>query len=566
KNTKYVGSRGKGLTIFNDSLTLNSTKDTLLGNTTPTCINADESGNVWIGTDGQGLICYQKGTITKKYKENDGLLSDIITLITIGGPGEIYVGTNRGLNKIDTKTNTIETYTKRNGFVGIQANANAGLKDREGRFWFGTVNGAILYNPKKNNYQARQSLTQIRRLRVNLEERQLQNGMKLRYNENAIIIDYASICLTNPEAVLYQVMLEGADKDWLPVTKETSARYSALPSNTYTFKVRARNSSGIWNSEPTTFTFQIGPPFYQTSWFISLCILLGLMIIIVYIKIRERALIREKEILEGKVRERTAEVVKVNQELANKNKDITDSILYASRIQNALLPPELSIENTFVMFRPRDIVSGDFFWFMSNERKHWIAAVDCTGHGVPGAFMSIIGYNSLNNIIKELGITQPSEILDRLDEEVAQTLHHYHKDNQIHDGMDIALVCYDEINRSLEYSGAFNPLWIIRNEELIEVRANRFAIGLAPGFDKAFTNHQISIKPGDTIYLFSDGFADQFGGKDGKKLKVGPFKEMILGISKYPIPEQKQKLEDFFETWKGNNPQVDDVLLIGWRL
>lgn len=565
KNTKYIGSRGKGLTIFKDSLTINSTKDTLLGNTTPTCMNADKSGNIYIGTEGQGLICYQGGIIKRKYRETDGLLSDIITLINFDAAGNIYVGTNRGLNKIDVKTNNISIYTKRNGFTGIQANTNASYRDSEGHLWFGTVNGAILYNPGIDQNPGKEPFTQITRLRINSEDRQLKDRIKLNHNENAIIIDYASICLTNPEAVLYQVMLEGLDKDWQTVTEKTSKEYSALSPNNYTFKVRARNSSGIWNSKPVTFSFTIQPPFYQRWWFISLCIFAGLLFLIGYIKIRERKLVKEKEVLEAKINERTAEVVKVNNELAMKNKDITDSILYASRIQNALLPPELPIKNTFVVFRPRDIVSGDFFWFLSEKEKHWIAAVDCTGHGVPGAFMSIIGYNSLNNIIKELGITKPSEILDRLDDEVANTLHQYHKDNQIHDGMDIALVCYDTKSRILEYSGAFNPLWIVRKGELIEVRANRFAIGLAPGFEKGFTNHEVAMEPGDSIYMFSDGYADQFGGKDGKKLKIGNFKELILSLQTESMPSQKQILENYFEKWKGENSQVDDVLIIGWK-
>lgn len=565
KNTKYVGSRGKGLTIFKDYLTPNSIKDTLLGNTTPTCINADMFGNIYIGTEGQGVICYQGGIIKRKYREADGLLSDIITLINFDAAGNIYVGTNRGLNKIDVKTNTINIYTRRNGFTGIQANSNASYRDSEDRLWFGSVSGAILFNPDNDQLPVKEPFTQITRLRVNAEDKPLKDHIKFRHNENAIIIDYASICLTNPEAVLYQVKLEGLDKDWQPVTEKTYKEYSALSPNSYTFKVRARNSAGIWNSQPITFSFTIKPPFYQTWWFISLCIITGLLFIVVYIKVRERNLVKEKEILEAKVKERTAEVVKVNSELAMKNKDITDSILYASRIQNALLPPDLPIENTFAMLRPRDIVSGDFFWFLSHGEKHWIAAVDCTGHGVPGAFMSIIGYNSLNNIIKELGITKPSEILDRLDAEVANTLHQYHKDNQIHDGMDIALVCYDTRTKILEYSGAFNPLWIVHDGELTEVRANRFAIGLAPGFEKGFTNHEITMEPGDTIYMFSDGYADQFGGKDGKKLKIGNFKELILKLQEKPIPLQKQTLEDYFIQWKGENSQVDDVLVIGWK-
>jgi serine phosphatase RsbU (regulator of sigma subunit) len=211
-------------------------------------------------------------------------------------------------------------------------------------------------------------------------------------------------------------------------------------------------------------------------------------------------------------------------------------------------------------------VSGDFFWFFSEGSKNWIAAVDCTGHGVPGAFMSIIGYNSLNKIIRELGITKPSDILQHLAIEVSHTLHQYQTASQIHDGMDIALVCYDHKRQWLEYAGAFNPLWLVRKGELTEIRANRFAIGFTPDINKEFTNHEIGIMPGDTIYLFSDGYADQFGGANAKKLKVGNFKEIILSLPGRSMSDQKKKLENAFDKWRGANEQVDDVLVIGWQL
>jgi len=564
-NTKYIGSKGKGLTVFTDSLQLNSRKDTLIGSTTPTCITVDISDNLWIGTEDQGLLCLRGRKIIKKYREKDGLLADNISFIIDDDKGNIYVGTNRGLNRINKSTNTIFTYTERNGFTGIDAKNNATYRDSENRLWFGTINGAFCYIPQLDNTPNIEPLTRIEKFIVNRKERQMEPGIRLNYKQNAIIFNYTSICLNNPDAVEYKIMLAGYNDTWEPVTKQTSKEYSALSPNRYIFKVIAKNSAGIWNNQPVTFAFRINPPFYQTWWFITICVLLGAVAMVMYIKIRERNLIKEKQVLEETVRERTAEVVKINIELAGKNKDVMDSIVYASRIQNALLPPSLPFSNTFTLLRPKDVVSGDFFWFLSDGDMEWIAAVDCTGHGVPGAFMSIIGNNSLNTIVKELGITKPAEILKKLDEKVAQTLHSYHQDTQIMDGMDIALMSYDCKRHLLEFAGAFNPLWLIRNGALIETPANRFAIGLAPDFQKNFTNHDVAIESGDTVYMFSDGYADQFGGTEGKKLKVGKFRELIVSLQNYPLDEQKQQLNEFLDNWKGNGPQIDDILVIGRR-
>ncbi len=562
-NTKYIGSQGRGITIFKDSLTPKASRFPLLGNTTPTCITSDSSGNIWIGTEGQGLICFKDGKILRRWQEKDGLISDLISLIAVDKAGNIYVGTNQGLNVINLKTNLVASYTKRNGFIGIEAKNNAVYTDSKGYLWFGTAKGAVRFDPTAASDKPVEPFTHIRRFRVNYQDRPLKKGLILAYNENFIIFDYIAVCLKDPESVLYQVMLEGADNDWHPVTKQTMVTYSALHPNHYIFKLRAKNSSGVWNTKPVTFEFVILSAFYKTWWFISSTFAILLLALFTYIKRRERKLIKEKQILEFRIEQRTTEVLHINYELSLKNKDITDSILYASRIQNALLPPELPFDNSFVFFMPKDIVSGDFFWFTTKKNKEWFAAVDCTGHGVPGAFMSIIGYNLLNKIVKELGILKPSDILNHLNAEISDTLHQYHNDEEIHDGMDIALVSYDKVSHVIEYSGAFNPLWIIRNNEVLETRANRYAIGIAPGLDKDFVNHEIQLQSGDTIYLFSDGYADQFGGTAGKKLKLSYFKEVLLSVQGKSMKKQKEELELFYQTWKGNNIQIDDILVIG---
>jgi len=261
----------------------------------------------------------------------------------------------------------------------------------------------------------------------------------------------------------------------------------------------------------------------------------------------------------------------LNSELFQKNKDITDSIEYAKRIQDALLP-SMSYAKTilpehFILFKPKDIVSGDFYWIEEWKHQVFIAAVDCTGHGVPGAFMSILGSDLLHEIIKDHGINNPAAILNAMDKGLAKALHQNASAKDIKDGMDIAFCAIDKKNNLLEYAGAFNPLWLIRNNTLQEYNADKKPIGVFIDEEqKFFTNHEIKIQHGDLIYIFSDGFADQFGGQHGKKFRYKQLEEIILANCNKQLSEQKNILEKTFLEWKGDLEQVDDVLVIGIKV
>jgi len=530
----------------------------------PTCISETSDGTVWLGTR-FGVLGLRDDTIAFHITENDGLLSNNINLLQPDNNGALYIGTNNGLNRFGVEDRIINTYTEENGFVGIETKQSASFLDSKGHLWFGTANGVTMLAPEKLPSPDLDPLTHIKGMKVNFKERELLPGMRLRYIEKNISFDYYSVCLTNPEAVRYQVMLEGADPGWRPETEQTTAIYSSLSPGKYTFKVKAQNSDGVWNAEPVTYDFVIRPPFYANPYFIILGVLILAVAVMVYIKIRESNLVREKRILEEKVEERTAEVVQKSKVIEEKNRDITASIRYAERIQMAMLPPEDSFDETFVLFLPKDIVSGDFYWMHDNGDIQFIAAVDCTGHGVPGAFMSIIGHNSLTKIVREYGLTRPGAILDQLNVEVTKSLIQ-RGDEVINDGMDLALIAYDKRNRKLEYAGAYNPLVIVRDGELITIKPDRFPIGMETAREKKFRNVSVDIKTGDMLYMFSDGYADQFGGPEGKKYKVVKLKNELLKISSLSMKEQKEHLLANLEEWMGSMNQIDDILIIGTRV
>lgn len=565
KDRIWVGiNDGKGLNLIKGS---DISKVNIEESITVNCMIEDLKGNIWIGTQTKGVIVYNGEEIIKRFTQNDGLLSDLVTQLNIDNDNNIYIGTSRGLNKINTDGNII-TYTEKSGFTGIEAKDNASYKDKDGNLWFGTVKGVTKYQPSSDNAKVTEPLTHVSRLMINYKDRELKPGLKLKFTENAIMFDYNSISFENPDIIRYKIKLDPVEKDWRPITEQTSAIYSSLAPNNYTFKVIAKNSAGIWNSKPVTYSFTIRPPFYQRWWFILSVITIAMLAIISYIKVREKNLIKEKKILEDKVEERTAEVVQKSLEIEKKNKDITDSIRYAKRIQTAVLPPEVPFDDTFIFFRPKDIVSGDFYWIETVDDKEMIAAVDCTGHGVPGAFLSILGHSMLTKIVREYGIKEPAKILDQLDLEIVNALHQKNVEGErvVNDGMDLALICYNKDTQILEYAGGYNPLIMIRNGELEEIKADRFPIGMTTVHkDKKFTTHEIKVEKGDSFYIFSDGYADQFGGPEGRKFRKKYLKDLLVSIQHMSMKEQGEELEKIILDWMKNHDQIDDIVFIGRR-
>ncbi|MBK9284147.1 MAG: GAF domain-containing protein [Sphingobacteriaceae bacterium] len=276
------------------------------------------------------------------------------------------------------------------------------------------------------------------------------------------------------------------------------------------------------------------------------------------------------ENLEHKVQERTVEVQKQKAIIEEKNKDITDSIRYAKKIQQAVAPNteefNKNFKEAFILYKPKDIVSGDFYWFdhFSNNTTVFSAA-DCTGHGVPGAFMSLICGDIMYKVINDQQVDNPAQALSAIDQKLVQLIKKS-SEASANDGMDLALCTYHKNENKLYYSGAQRPLLLIRNNELIEFKPSKFSIGGHSTEGKKFELHEIDVLPGDCFYLLTDGYVDQFGGDNGKKFKFKNFKELVLSISKLPMQEQRNILNETFEAWKGSLEQIDDVCVMGIRV
>jgi len=288
----------------------------------------------------------------------------------------------------------------------------------------------------------------------------------------------------------------------------------------------------------------------------------------------------ELTVLNEAIGKQNEQILEANEELSvlneaiNRQKnEILDSITYAKKIQAAMLPPEQYfnevLNDVFILFKPRDIVSGDFYWIKQVKQYIILAAADCTGHGVPGAFMSMLGLSYLNEIVYRREITQANQVLNELRKQIRNSLRQHGQAEESKDGIDMALCVFDEKNNTLQYSGANNPLYLIRDNngapELTEFKADRMPVGYYPGRFKNFTNQDVQLEYGDMFYLFSDGFLDQKGGKYNKKFMSKKFKGLLIKIYQEPMREQKNILDRTITDWMGDNPQIDDILVIGVR-
>ena len=326
------------------------------------------------------------------------------------------------------------------------------------------------------------------------------------------------------------------------------------------------------NGGPTTsYPFEIRPPFWQRWWFRIIMALILIYIVFMIVRLRNKQLIKRQEELENTVKERTFEIEQQKHIIEEKQTEILDSINYAQRIQRSLLATDAMLKehlkDYFVFFQPKDVVSGDFYWAtISPDNTFIVVNADSTGHGVPGAIMSMLNISSLEKATESEKLFEPAEILNHTRLKIIETLAKDGSAEGGKDGMDCSVVKYDLSNLKLTYSAAHNALWIIRNNELLEFKADKMPVGKHTFDQNSFTQHEVILEKGDVIYTFTDGYPDQFGGPKGKKFKYKSLKKLLLELAHLSMNEQQQKLIEHFANWKGDLEQLDDVCLIGVRV
>lgn len=574
KNRYWLGTQ-TGLIIINPvrkkHLEVNKTVEGGSFNRPVQALYVDPQKRIWIGTkDGLASV----DTVNMRIKRLSNSLPKVsIYGITTDSSGYIWASSNAGLIRFSTLDFTWRFYNKYDGLQGNEFSPGAWFQARSGKIFLGGYNGFNSFVPDSfriNPYKPKLAITDFRYLAstgwkdVSITEKEIRLKTD---RSNSVFIKYSVLEYTNPMNNRSEYMLEGYDRDWKEAGNPGNAIYSNLKRGTYVFKVRGANNDGVWSDEECTQVIRVTTPFQSTKLAYFLYIIFGILVVILAIRYWTQNLRKANQVLKEK-EIAAREIARQREELAIKNKNITDSIRYAQKIQEALLPSSYYFKRlfseSFVIFKPKDFISGDFYWITEKENKQFVVSADCTGHGVPGALMSMIGFEILDKIINDQKEYEPAEILNILSKGIEATFSRNEDDLSVKDGMDLALCMIDKKNKRLEFAGAFNSLYLIRDNRLTEIKGDRFSIGLtANELGKPFTNHFLELEKEDRIYIFTDGYVDQFGGPKGKKFMYRRFRHMLLTVHKIPMKEQKEFLENTLESWMGDNEQVDDIQVIG---
>ncbi|MBD3639292.1 MAG: SpoIIE family protein phosphatase [Crocinitomicaceae bacterium] len=464
------------------------------------------------------------------------------------------------------------------------------MKDDAGKLYFQTVNGLLSFNPEKvlnldqeleiflSDVWVNDSICDFTRLG------KIENGgYEFGWEENYLTFEFSTNHLFNLIPHQFKYRLIGQGTQWIDNGKSNKIRLPGLGYGKYKLEVFAKSAYGN-NSNILSIPFTIEKPYYRTIWFYLLITFAFLSILFAYIKRRERVLKNRSLRLEKAVKERTLEVVEQKKEadyqrelVELKQKEITDSIAYAKRIQMAILPDDDyfydQLPDSFILYKPKDIVAGDFYWMKEKGDHLFFAVADCTGHGVPGAMVSVVCSNALNRTLREEGLTEPGKFLDHTREIVIEQLSKEKQEEEdyfsalsvIRDGMDISFCMLNKTTNELQWAGANNPLWIFRGDEFVFYKGDKQPIGNHPK-KRPFLSHKVQLQKGDMIYLFTDGYADQFGHETGRKFKIQNMKTELERIKSFPVEEQKALLHNTFEKWRGTSDQIDDVCVIGVRI
>ncbi len=537
------------------------------------CIVEDLEQNVWIGTAESGVFKLTKDNIDY-FSVRNGLSSNYIYALKHDKNNNMWVGHRGSLSKIQKGSNAISTYDYNFGIQG-QVQLRSMALDKKSNLWIGTDQGMIQYDASKDVKNTLPPIISLVKVWIDDKPYDSSEEIILPYGNYRVQFEYIGVSLRDSDKITYQYMLKGHDKVFSDPTKEMIASYGRLADGDYTFEVNAFNGQGVGNKELATVQITISKPFWKQIWFIIIVFLAFLGMIYGFIQYRTLRLRKAKEQLQDELEEKTKEVVQNAEKIHLINKDLTDSINYAKRIQNSILPSTKMLDeflpNSYLFFQPRDVVSGDFYFIEKIDNKLIVACADCTGHGVPGAFVSMIGSVTLRNIYKmaKWQWKTPDQVLEQLDIEVNNILHRgeeeLSKDAHISrsDGMDITLCEIDLDTKEVLIAQAKRRCLVRRNGRVEKLKGDNRSIGGLDLIETNFSLEKLKLGEGDALYLFTDGFPDQFGGIKDKKLMMSGVLEMLEAMEEIDRAHHLQAIRSNFAMWKSTTPQVDDVLFIG---
>ncbi|GAB4143052.1 MAG: hypothetical protein Fur0041_18160 [Bacteroidia bacterium] len=602
-------------------------------------IKEDSLGNIWLGT-GKGLCKLVKKNgeyvVQKNYDKREGLkyLDFTPNAMYLTKKGKLWSGIGDILTEFDPYlfVDTIRPYTYITA-IDLLEKKEAWFTER--RIVQSLTRSDTIWSPAQDTFYVNGALpadssyfvkNKISYSGVTEDLYHLPKDLVLPISQNHLTFHLSGICISaNADRIRYRYIMDGLDEKWSPITEKSEADYRNIPPGKYIFKVAARSVNGYW-SKPVEFAFEVLPPWYQSKWAIGSYVLAFLGSVFGFSNWRTRQLKARQKELEVKIDEATYEIKEQKHIIEEKHKEITDSINYAERIQRSFLATKEMLNNNlqeyFILFKPKDVVSGDFYWASSLNNDHFaLVTADSTGHGVPGAIMSLLNITSLERAIETS--SNPSEILNTTRQIIIDRLKKDGSAEGGKDGMDCSFISISPDKKKLQVAAAHNPVWIVRgvssryapNElgttrtdfsfgvttslpdgkagadeggvsrsdkdgldtslvprdtrpdfEVIEIKPDKMPVGKHDKQDVPFTLHEIELHKGDVIYTLTDGFPDQFGGEKGKKFMTKNLRELLMANAHLSMQEQKELLERTFAEWKGNLEQVDDVTVIGIRI
>lgn len=584
ENNLWLGTN-KGLICFNPasnkfvcySASASNKKHRLNSNSVYS-LYLDSKNLLWVGTSEGLTMINQSAEKCKKFTKTEGLAFKNIYAIVEDNNRNLWLSTDKEIIKYDNINKTFRNYNTTEGLLNNEFNRGAYFKNIYGEIFFGGIHGFSSFYPDSFTTNSNAPQVEITKIKYLYRDsiyniyREVLDSFILSTGKY-ITIEFSALDFIFPgkNQYKYAIYKAGGNPKWINNGNKNFVNITNLSPGKYNFQVKGSNNDLTWNNKGKSLKIIIMAPIWRSNK--ALFLYSGTLVLLILLFSIYRYKKINKLRIENKERESNAKkILDQKEELALKNKNIMDSINYAKRIQSALMPPRKLFKSifpdSFILHIPKDIVSGDFYWINKTGDRAFIAAIDCTGHGVPGAFMSIIGFELFRNITNIERIKQPSQILAHLNADFQKIFQDVENMN-LRDGMDIAFCSFNRKKMVLEFAGALNPMYLIRDNKIHEFKGDRFSVGLDKSEDfksYGFKNHTIPIENGDIIYIFSDGYADQFGGPEGKKFKYRRFRHLLLTIHQLPMSKQHEYLENSILKWKGDLEQVDDILVIGFKI